>query len=123
MRARRASWGTLSWSSHLAGGTSVAMSVRTGGTPVPDGSWSGFRAIAASGAAIGGSSRYIQYRAALIDDRSSLDSRPARRDDWLRHRRAAPLATNDGFSLNEDAVLTVVAPGVLTNDSDPGGER
>ncbi|HKA59929.1 MAG TPA: Ig-like domain-containing protein, partial [Gemmatimonadales bacterium] len=30
----------------------------------------------------------------------------------------APVATNDSFSLNEDAILTVGAPGVLGNDAD-----
>lgn len=30
-----------------------------------------------------------------------------------------PVATNDSYSVNEDSTLTVVAPGVLTNDTDP----
>jgi VCBS repeat-containing protein len=33
----------------------------------------------------------------------------------------APVATNDGYSTNEDTTLTVAAPGVLGNDSDPDG--
>jgi len=33
----------------------------------------------------------------------------------------APVATNDGYSTSEDTVLTVVAPGVLTNDNDVDG--
>ena len=32
-----------------------------------------------------------------------------------------PVATNDGYSTNEDTALTVAAPGVLGNDSDPDG--
>ncbi len=35
---------------------------------------------------------------------------------------AAPTAANDSYSLKEDAVLTIAAPGVLTNDlADPAG--
>ena len=58
-------WGGLSWTSTTPAGTSVIMSVRTGNTAVPDGSWSGFAPIATPGTAIGGSSRFIQYRAQL----------------------------------------------------------
>jgi len=32
-----------------------------------------------------------------------------------------PVAQNDSYTINEDTVLTVAAPGVLTNDSDPDG--
>ncbi len=31
----------------------------------------------------------------------------------------APTAVNDTYSTNEDTVLSVPAPGVLTNDTDP----
>ena len=33
-----------------------------------------------------------------------------------------PVATNDTYSTNEDTALTVAAPGVLGNDSDPDGD-
>ncbi|HEY6169749.1 MAG TPA: Ig-like domain-containing protein, partial [Verrucomicrobiae bacterium] len=33
-----------------------------------------------------------------------------------------PVAANDGYSLNEDTLLTVTAPGVLVNDSDVDGD-
>jgi VCBS repeat-containing protein len=33
----------------------------------------------------------------------------------------APVATDDAYSTAEDTILTVAAPGVLTNDSDPDG--
>src|SRR5439155_12353304 len=35
---------------------------------------------------------------------------------------AAPVASNDSYSVNEDATLTVAPPGVLANDSDPEGD-
>jgi VCBS repeat-containing protein len=35
----------------------------------------------------------------------------------------APVANNDNYSILHDHVLTVSAPGVLTNDSDPNGDQ
>jgi len=35
---------------------------------------------------------------------------------------AAPVANNDNYSTNEDTLLSVAAPGVLLNDSDPDGD-
>ena len=58
-------WGTLAWTNVLPTGTAVALSVRTGNTPTPDGSWTAFQAIGSSGSAIGATSRYLQYQAAL----------------------------------------------------------
>ncbi len=58
-------WQALSWVAETPAGTGVALSVRTGNTPTPDGSWSAFAPVASSGGPIGGSSRYLQYRATL----------------------------------------------------------
>ena len=60
-----ADWGALSWNSAMPSGTGIAMSVRTGNTPTPDGTWSAFAPIGSSGGDIPGSSRYVQYRAEL----------------------------------------------------------
>ena len=46
-------------------GTEVIVRVRTGNTPVPDGTWSAFTTITNSGDDVGGSSRYIQYEVVL----------------------------------------------------------
>ena len=35
--------------------------------------------------------------------------------------QSAPVAADDSYSLSEDGVLTVAAPGVLANDTDPDG--
>lgn len=35
---------------------------------------------------------------------------------------SAPVASADTYSVNEDAILNVTAPGVLANDSDPNGD-
>ena len=59
------SWGAITWDQSAPTGTSIAISVRTGNTPTPDGGWSAFTPIAASGAGIPGSSRYVQYQAQL----------------------------------------------------------
>src|SRR5262249_37314523 len=59
------SWGAASWIATTPAGTSLSMFQRQGPTPAPDGSWSAFAAIPGSAALVGGSSRYIQYRADL----------------------------------------------------------
>lgn len=58
-------WSNASWTSALPSGSSVILSVRTGDTPVPDASWTGFVTIPTSGASIGASSQYLQYRVEL----------------------------------------------------------
>ncbi len=61
----QANWGPVWWDGYLPSGTGIALSVRTGNTPVPDGSWSAFTPIPVSGALIGRTARYAQYRATL----------------------------------------------------------
>ena len=58
-------WANMSWLADTPAGTATSMSVRTGSTPTPDGSWTAFTPIGASGAAIGTTAPYIQYRAVL----------------------------------------------------------
>ena len=41
------------------------MGIRFGNTPTPDGTWTPFAPVAASGDAIAGTSRYAQYQATL----------------------------------------------------------
>ena len=59
-----ADWGIIDITAGTVGGTSVAIEIRSGMTPTPDGSWTSFAPVA-SGADIPGTSRYIQYRATL----------------------------------------------------------
>ncbi|MCA9755165.1 MAG: T9SS type A sorting domain-containing protein, partial [Candidatus Eisenbacteria bacterium] len=59
-----ADWGTFAWGADTPSGTSISMSVRTGDTEAPDGSWTPFTPIG-NGGLVGQSARYIQYRAAL----------------------------------------------------------
>ncbi len=59
-----ADWGSLDYTATTPTGTGVGLEVRTGDTATPDGSWSAFTVVA-EGADIAGTSRYLQYRAAL----------------------------------------------------------
>ena len=61
-------WQEMQWQANTPAGTTLAMSVRTGESPMPDATWSAFMPISSPGA-LGLHSRYIQYRA----DMSSAD--------------------------------------------------
>ena len=69
-------WQAMSWTSDVPAGTTLGMTVGTGNTLPPDGSWT--VAPISSGSSIGRQSRYLQYQAALATA-SSLTS-PALRD-------------------------------------------
>jgi hypothetical protein len=71
-------WDTLTWNADVPAGTSVALSVRTGDSSTPDGTWSAFAPVAASGDAIAAHSRYLQYRAVLTT--SDTATTPVLRD-------------------------------------------
>jgi hypothetical protein len=73
--ASTVSWGTLEWAGQVLPGSTVAVAVRHGDTPVPDASWTAFAPIAGSGGPIGASARYLQYRAELVSgDQASTPS-------------------------------------------------
>ncbi|HEY7627332.1 MAG TPA: Ig-like domain-containing protein, partial [Ilumatobacteraceae bacterium] len=57
-------WRTLDVTAVAPAGASIAFETRTGDTPTPDGTWTGFTPVTASGE-IAGMARYIQYRATL----------------------------------------------------------
>jgi hypothetical protein len=65
-------WQEVNWQSNLPAGTSISMFQRQGNTATPDGSWTSFSPIAASGNSVGGTSRYIQYRADLSSSNTSV---------------------------------------------------
>lgn len=60
-----ADWGPATWDADVPAGTSLGLSVRTGGVAEPDGSWSAWKPLAGSGEAVGGTGRFLQYRAEL----------------------------------------------------------
>jgi VCBS repeat-containing protein len=115
-----ATWVDAAWAAGSPSGTSLALSVRMGNTPTPDGTWTDFISLANSGAAIGGVSRYLQYRAVLAT--TNPDQTPTLQSLTFQYRtNAAPVANNDAYGTNEDTALTVNAPGVLGNDTDADG--
>ena len=57
-------WQSITWVASTPAGASLAIGVRTGDSPTPDGTWSAFVAVAAPGA-LSSQSRYIQYRAQM----------------------------------------------------------
>jgi hypothetical protein len=69
-----ATWGTISWTAETPAGTTVDISVRSGSTPVPDGSWTAFQP-ATNGSSLGLANRYVQYQATLST--TNLDRTPA----------------------------------------------
>jgi hypothetical protein len=55
-------WQTASWNATVPAGTGLVIRYRTGTTPTPDETWTAFTSIPASGGALSGSSRYLQFR-------------------------------------------------------------
>ncbi|ACT92997.1 N,N-dimethylformamidase beta subunit family domain-containing protein [Dyadobacter fermentans] len=65
-------WQTANWTTTLPEGTSVQLLQRQGNVAEPDDSWSAFTSIPGSGSTVGGSSRYIQYRADLSTSNTAV---------------------------------------------------
>ena len=108
-----AAWGTFDATLASPAGTGIAFEVRTGNSPTPDGTWSGFTSLA-SGADVPGSSRYIQYRATLSSTDSSVTpSLASVAIGYVAATNAAPVAVADAYSTPKNTTLTVAAPGVL----------
>ncbi|MGZ8734439.1 MAG: hypothetical protein ACXW1M_04575, partial [Acidimicrobiia bacterium] len=62
---------TITWATDLPAGSSVAVAIRTGNTPAPDGSWSAFTPVT-SGGSVGRTARYAQYRVTLTRGTAAL---------------------------------------------------
>ena len=52
-----------------------------------------------------------------------LDSTPAKVTITVLPVNDAPIAVNDAYTINEDMLLSIVAPGVLANDTDVEGDQ
>ena len=100
-------WKTIQWTKATPTGTSVAIAVRTGDTPVPDGTWSAFAPIAAPGA-FTATSRYIQYRATLTT--SDPDQTPELQDIIVTTSQA-PVPQDKNIAVDQDATYTFAASG------------
>jgi hypothetical protein len=112
-------WGALDWTADEPAGTTLDLFVRTGDTASPDGTWSGWTPIAASGDDVPGSSRYAQYRAEFTT--SDPQGTPVLRDVTLAWSAAdtPPTAVNDSRTVNEDSPATAMH--VLPNDLNADG--
>lgn len=58
-------WDRAVWDADLPAGTKLTVKIRTGSTPEPDDSWSGWTTVAETGDRIDGESRYVQYSVEL----------------------------------------------------------
>ncbi|MFC7669067.1 DUF4082 domain-containing protein [Hymenobacter humi] len=65
-------WKEAIWTADQPAGTAVKLFQRQGSSATPDATWTEFTAVASSGATVGGSSRYIQYRADLSTTNPAL---------------------------------------------------
>jgi hypothetical protein len=59
------SWTSLAWDATTPSGTTVSLSIRTGNTASPDGTWTSFTPVSTSGGAFNSAGRYAQYQAIL----------------------------------------------------------
>ncbi len=99
-------WGNAAWTAETPAGTSVTLSVRSGNTATPDGTWTTFSPIT-NGASIGVTgARYLQYQAVLTT--SNTDRTPALKEICISYtdstapaivsQSPAPNATNVAIS-------------------------
>ena len=58
-------WTNVRWAATVPATASLAIDVRSGDTPVPDGTWTAFTTLSSSGVAANLTGRYVQYRARL----------------------------------------------------------
>jgi hypothetical protein len=126
-----ANWSTLSWNAISPASTALNLSYRTGNTAVPDGSWTTFTAVASSGGALAGTSRYLQYESDLSS--SDLSQTPVLEDVTLAYvagATQAPAITSTNattFVVGNSGSFTVTATGTPTPslsavaESLPGG--
>jgi len=115
--ASQVSWHSVYWTGTTPPGTSLSISVRTGNTPTPDGSWTAFQRIAAPGA-FSALSQYIQYRADLATADPSVTPQL---EDIIVSTDQAPSAVNDTATTALNTPYTFAATGATSlkaNDSD-----
>ena len=84
-------WKAIQWQANVPAGTSLQISVRTGNTAVPDGSWSAWMPVAGPGA-LSLNSQFIQYRA---DMSSTLPNVSPELQDVIITTGNAPSAVDD----------------------------
>ncbi len=90
-------WSTVAWNDDTPAGTGSVASLRTGDTPIPDGTWTSFTAPAMSGDPVNLIGRYGQYEVALT---TTDPMATARFDDIVVS--CAPSCGNGSLDAGED---------------------
>jgi hypothetical protein len=69
---RAVTWGTASWTANVPDGTTLVVETRSGSTPTPDDTWSGWTGVTNGQAVASPGARYFQYRLTLNSTDTSL---------------------------------------------------
>jgi|GEM_PF-3605824 len=84
-------WTNVVWNESTPAGTDISVVVRTGNTPIPDGTWSAFTPVSNSGDQLNLTSRYIQYRVFLTTN--DVYTTPAFNNISIHCTNATPVVT------------------------------
>ncbi len=106
-------WQNISWVEDLPSGAMITVRVRTGNTPIPDGSWSGWSSELSNGSSINNTGRYIQYQLFVVNG-DDLTLTP--KIDQVIITYGKPLATEDLHAVHanrSDNVWVVGDKGVV----------
>jgi hypothetical protein len=109
------SWLNASWDAALPAGTSLTIQVRTGNTPTPDGTWTAFTTLSASGASIGASARYLQYEAQLAT--TAPGQTPALQDLTVSYSNSTSSGSGGGGSAPEHVMAARTLGGPIATVS------
>ena len=116
------SWGELS-ADVGAAGSSVALSVRTGDTPTPDGTWTAWQPLPGTGGSVT-TSAYLQYRRAWRRRTPARRrSSAASRSNTSRRATAPTVLFSDDFESGTFAAWTTVNGLTVTAEAAFAGER
>jgi hypothetical protein len=112
-------WGELTADVVAPAGTSVALSVRTGDTPTPDGTWTDWQSLPGTGGDVGAASAYLQYRAELAttDDSATPELRRVEVAYELPEPPAPTVLFSDDFESGNLSAWTNVRGLTVTGDA------
>ena len=103
------SWANATWTASVPTGTTLSISARFGDSVTPDGTWTNFVPLAASGAALTQTSRFVQYQAIFGSDGTST---PVLENVAFTSSSAGPSISVDNVTVTEGDTGTV--PAVFT---------
>ena len=109
--SRLSAFGRVRWEGSAPAGTSVSLSVRSGNSDKPDGTWSAWTPAGAGGEAKLPAARYFQWKAELKPNAKGESPSVERVEVTYAERNARPVLEN----------LTVLEPGLVFSRSGGGG--